>query len=213
MHTLHHLIDIFLHLNQYLANIVAQYGIWTYVLLFVIIFCETGLVVTPFLPGDSLLFAAGAVANNSSLNIHLLSLLLITAATLGNISNYYIGRWAGPKIFSQKTSRWLNRKHLEQAHEFYETYGGWAIVFARFVPIIRTFAPFVAGIAKMSPAKFQLFSATSSIAWVSLFAYLGYWFGNTPIVKHNFSFIIVMVIIITIIPPIIGYLKNRLSKH
>ena len=212
MTTIHNIIDFILHINIHLANIVHSFGLWSYLILFLIIFAETGLVVMPFLPGDSLLFAAGALAGISTLNPHALVLSLIVAAILGNTVNYAIGYWLGPKVFRLPKSRWFNPAYLQKAHNFYERFGGRAIILARFIPIIRTFIPFVAGIARMHWIRFQLFNFIGSIAWVGIIIYLGYFFGNTPIMQENFSLIVIAIIIISLIPPLIGYIKHRRAK-
>jgi membrane-associated protein len=205
------LIDIFFHLDQHLNAWAAALGVWVYLILFLIIFCETGLVVTPFLPGDSLLFAVGALAasDGSPLNIATVILLLCTAGILGDAVNYSVGLRLGPKVFHSDTSRWLNRKHLLRAQSFYERYGGKTIVLARFISIIRTFAPFVAGIGKMRYRRFAIFNFTGAIAWVTLFALGGYRFGNIPAIKRNFHFVIVAIIIISIMPAVIEFFLER----
>jgi membrane-associated protein len=181
-------------------------------ILFLIIFAETGLVVMPFLPGDSLLFAAGALAGISTLNPHILVFSLMIAAILGNTVNYTIGYWLGPKVFHLPKSRWFNPAYLQKTHSFYERFGGRAIILARFIPIMRTFIPFVAGIARMHWARFQLFNFIGSIAWVGIIIYLGYFFGNTPVMQENFSLIVIVIIVISLIPPLIGYIKHRRTK-
>lgn len=212
MHHLKELIEFILHINIHLAAMVSSFGNWTYVFLFLIIFAETGLVVTPFLPGDSLLFAAGALASISTLNIHMLVICLMFAAILGNTTNYAIGYWIGPKVFHYPKSRWFNPAYLHKAHSFYEKYGGRAIILARFIPIVRTFAPFIAGVARMNWARFQLFNLIGSVAWVAVILYLGHLFGNVPAVKHNFSFIVMGIIIISLLPPVIEFIRHKRSK-
>jgi membrane-associated protein len=202
-------VDWVLHMDRYLPGWVELLGAWLYVLLFAVIFCETGLVVTPILPGDSLLFAAGSVAAVSSLNLPLLLLLLIAAAILGDAVNYTLGYHIGPKVFRYENSRLLNKKHLLRAHEFYERYGGKTIVLARFIPIIRTFAPFVAGIGKMTYPKFALYNVTGGVVWVALFLLGGYFLGNMPTVKANFSLVIAAILVISVIPIGIEYLLAR----
>jgi membrane-associated protein len=209
MHTISIFIDFILHLNQHLAEIVSSVGNWSYVILILIIFAETGLVVTPFLPGDSLLFAAGALASISSLNVYVLILTLILAGIAGNSTNYAIGYWLGPKVFHFPKSRWFNPIYLTKAHSFYEKYGGRAIILARFIPIIRTFAPFVAGIARMHWARYQLFNIIGSVTWVGLFITLGYFFGNVPFIQKNFSLVMIAIIFISILPPFIEYIKQK----
>ena len=205
------LIDIALHLDRYLNTWAGDLGLWTYVLLFVVIFAETGLVVTPFLPGDSLLFAVGALAasEGSPINVWLVGILLTIAAVLGDAVNYSIGKYVGPKVFSRETSRLLNKEHLMRAHKFYEKHGGKTIILARFIPIIRTFAPFVAGIGEMSYPRFALYNITGGVAWVWSFLLIGYWFGNQPFVKKNFTYVILGIIIISVIPVVIEFIKAR----
>ena len=202
-------IQILLHLDQHLSWLIQNYGTWVYVVLFLIIFCETGLVVTPFLPGDSLLFVAGALAANGDMEIAALLFLLMTAAFSGDNTNYWIGRFLGPKLFSREKSRFLNRAHLEKTHAFYEKHGGKTIIFARFLPIIRTFAPFVAGMGRMTYRHFVLFSLVGSIFWIGFFVLGGYYFGNLPFVKQNLTFFILGIVLISILPGIIGYLRHR----
>ncbi len=203
------LIDIALHLDQHLQVLVANYGAWVYLILFLIIFCETGLVVTPFLPGDSLLFVAGAVAAAGGMNVHLLVVLLFIAAVLGDAVNYAVGHYLGPRVFASRESRWLNPKHLERAHAFYERHGGKTIIIARFVPIIRTYAPFVAGAASMSYPRFALYNITGGALWVTSLAYAGYFFGNIPVIKDNLTLVIIAIIILSILPGVIEYLRHR----
>ena len=204
-----HLIDIVLHLDRHLVELVTQYGAWTYGILFLIIFCETGLVVTPFLPGDSLLFAVGALASTGALNATWCFALLCCAAIIGDNLNYWIGYFVGPKVFSSQSSRWLNRKHLERTHQFYEKHGGKTVIIARFMPIIRTFAPFVAGIGRMNYAKFLAFSVFGSLLWMGLFLSAGFWFGNLPIVKRNFTLVVLAIIGISLLPAVIEYWRAR----
>jgi len=203
------LLDIALHLDQHLQALVAAYGAWIYLILFLIVFCETGLVVTPFLPGDSLLFVAGTVAAAGGMDIHLLVVLLIVAAVLGDAVNYSVGHYVGPRIFSHGESRWLNPKHLERAHAFYERHGGKTIIIARFVPIIRTYAPFVAGAASMTYAKFALYNVSGAVLWVVSLGYAGYFFGNLPVIKDNLTLVIIGIIILSILPGIIEILRHR----
>jgi membrane-associated protein len=195
-------IDVFLHLDQHLGVWSQQLGPWLYVLLFAIVFCETGLVVTPFLPGDSLLFAAGALCSvpDSGLSVWLMVVLLIAAAVLGDAVNYAVGAYMGPKVFSREDSRWLNKKHLQRTHEFYEKYGGKTIILARFVPIVRTFAPFVAGVGSMTYAKFLSFNVVGAIAWVLSLLLAGYYFGQLPTIQRNFHLVIVAIIVISVLP-------------
>src|SRR5262245_21422986 len=194
MDLIHTIVDLFLHLDRHLADIIASYGGWTYLLLFSVVLLETGIVATPFLPGDSLLFAAGTFAALGSLDLGLTILLLSAAAILGDTVNYWIGRKIGPRCF-RENYRFLNRKHLEKTHAFYEKHGGKTIVIARFLPIIRTFAPFVAGIGTMSYRRFIAYNVVGGIAWVIGFVLLGFFFGNLPVVKRNFSLVILAIIV------------------
>lgn len=209
-----YLFELFLHLDKHLAEAIIKYEMWTYVLLFVVIFAETGFVVTPFLPGDSLLFAAGSLAalGNSPLNVNLLAVILIVAAVVGDSINYSIGRFIGPKIFERENTRFLKKEHLVKTHQFYEKHGGKTIILARFIPIIRTFAPFVAGIGEMTYFKFISYNIIGGVVWILLFVYSGYFFGNLEIVKKNFSFVVVAIIFISIIPMIIEFIKHKLKK-
>ncbi|MEP7339929.1 MAG: DedA family protein [Acidobacteriota bacterium] len=209
MELIKQLLDLVLHLDQHLVELVNQYQSWTYGILFLIIFCETGLVVTPFLPGDSLLFAVGALASKGQLNVSLVVVLLTLAAIIGDSVNYWIGRTIGPRIFASENSRWFNRRHLERTHAFYEKYGGKTLIFARFMPIVRTFAPFVAGIGRMTYPKFLAYSISGGILWISLLTYAGYFFGEIPIVKRNFSLVIVAVLVISVMPAVIEILRAR----
>jgi membrane-associated protein len=202
MEYISHFIDLFLHLDKHLGELVKEYGTWTYLVLFVIVFCETGLVVTPILPGDSLLFAAGAIAALGSLNPHLLVVLLTIAAVLGDAVNYQIGRYIGPAVFKKEDSRFFKRAHLEKTHAFYERYGGKTIIIARFVPIVRTFAPFIAGVGQMSYRQFALYNVVGAIAWVVIGVYAGYWFGGREIVQKNFSLIIIAIVGISLLPAV-----------
>ena len=206
------IIDIFLHLDKHLNEIIGQYGTWTYLILFLIIFCETGLVITPFLPGDSLLFAAGAIAALGNLNVFWLFVLLTIAAIIGDTVNYWIGHWVGPRIFHRENVRFLNKKHLERTHEFYERYGGKTIIIARFVPIVRTFAPFVAGIGSMTYWRFIAYNIIGGIAWVAICVFAGYYFGNLEIVKNNFSLVIIAIVLISVLPMAVEYLRHRMSR-
>jgi membrane-associated protein len=208
------LIDLFLHLDQHLAEFVTAYGPWIYGLLFLIVFAETGFVVTPFLPGDSLLFATGALAATGVLDVTLSSALLVAAAVLGDAVNYAAGHYVGPRVFRAEdrtgwAHRLLNREHLDRAHEFFERYGGKAIVLARFAPIVRTFVPFVAGAASMTYAKFALYNVTGAIAWVGLCVGGGYLFGNIPIVKDNFSLVVLGIVAVSLMPMVIELLRHR----
>jgi membrane-associated protein len=200
MEFLQQIVDLFLNVDAYLEQIVSYMGVWTYVLLFVVIFCETGLVVTPFLPGDSLLFAAGAVAAIApELNIIVLLVVLSAAAILGDTVNYWIGHWVGPRAFSGKI-RFLKKEHLDRTHAFYEKHGGKAIILARFVPIVRTFAPFVAGIGAMTYSKFIIYNVVGGILWVFLFTLLGYFFGQQEFVQHNFEYVVIAIVAISVLP-------------
>lgn len=211
MNVIKNFIDILLHLDKYLNLIIQNYGFGTYLLLFMIVFCETGLVVIPFLPGDSLLFAAGAFASLGSLNVVLLFLLLGLAAILGDTVNYYIGKSIGHTLYTKEKSRFIKKEYLEQTQAFYERHGGKTIIIARFIPIIRTFAPFVAGIGQMNYGRFVSYNVIGGLSWVGLFTFLGYFFGNLPVVKRNFSFVIFAIIFISILPGIIGYLNQKLK--
>ena len=202
-------IDFFIHLDQYLPVIIESFGIWLYVLVFLVIFCETGLVVTPILPGDSLLFALGSFAALGTLNIELLLILLCIAAIAGDTVNYTIGHFIGPKVFQYEDRRFFKKKYLIKTHEFYEKHGGKTIIIARFMPIIRTFAPFVAGIGAMTYIKFISYNIIGGIAWVCLFLLGGYWFGNIPSVKNNFTLVIVAIVILSVMPGIIEYFRQR----
>lgn len=202
------LVDFILHIDEHLNSIIVQYGTWTYAILFAIIFVETGLVVMPFLPGDSLLFAAGAFASRGSLNPFVLTLLLSLAAVMGDTVNYWVGRYFGPRVFKTE-SRLLNHRHLERAQEFYERHGGKAIVFARFVPIVRTFAPFVAGVGAMNYPRFLFYNVVGGVAWITLFVWAGFFFGNIPAVEKNFELVIFAIIGLSVVPMIIEYWKER----
>ena len=205
------LIDLFLHLDQYLGTVVQTYGAWTYLLLFFVIFMETGFVVTPFLPGDSLLFAAGTFAALGWLNLALLFLLMAGAAILGDTANYWIGHYIGPRAFSSDI-RYLKREYLDRTHAFFEKHGGKAVVLARFVPIVRTFAPFVAGVGAMTYSRFLFFNVFGGALWVTLFLSVGYFFGNLPFVKHNFELVILAIILISVLPMFTEYLKERRKR-
>lgn len=206
------LIDLVVHLDDHLQALVANYGAWVYLILFLIVFCETGLVVTPFLPGDSLLFVAGAIAAAGGMNIHLLVLLLFIAAVLGDAVNYGVGHYLGPRVFRSRESRWLNPRHLERAHAFYERHGGKTIIIARFVPIVRTYAPFVAGAARMPYPRFALYNVTGAALWVASLGYAGYFFGNIPVIKDNLTLVILAIIFLSILPGVVEYLRHRNSS-
>uniref|UniRef100_UPI00289758D7 DedA family protein n=1 Tax=Pantoea septica TaxID=472695 RepID=UPI00289758D7 len=205
MEFVHFLVDFILHIDVHLAELVAQYGIWIYAILFLILFCETGLVVTPFLPGDSLLFVAGALAAlpGNDLNVHLMAALLVVAAVLGDAVNYTIGRLFGERLFSNPNSRIFRRSYLDKTHAFYDRHGGKTIILARFVPIVRTFAPFVAGMGHMSYRHFALFNVAGALAWVLLFSYAGYLFGDLPVVQENLKLLIVGNIVVSVLPGVI----------
>jgi len=204
------LLDLFLHLDKHLSAVVQQYGLWTYLFLLIVVFCETGLVVTPFLPGDSLLFAAGALSANANAELNPLWLFvaLSAAAIAGDTVNYWIGAVVGPKAFSGNI-RFLKKEYLDRTHRFYERYGGKTIIIARFVPIVRTFAPFVAGIGAMNYARFIVYNIVGGLAWVAIFIFGGYWFGNLRIVKENFSMVVIAIILISVMPMVIEYLRAR----
>lgn len=201
--------DFFIHLDRYLGLIIQAFGNWTYVIFFLVIFCETGLVVTPFLPGDSLLFGLGTFAALGLLEIEWLLILLSIAAVAGNMVNYAIGQFVGPKVFHKGNVRFLNKEYLDRTHRFYEKHGGKTIVIARFIPIIRTFAPFVAGIGNMTYTRFTLYNVLGSIAWVTIFIAGGYYFGNLPVVKRNFTLVIFAIIIISVLPIVFEYIRQR----
>ncbi|BCA26907.1 DedA family protein [Metapseudomonas otitidis] len=203
-------IDLVLHLDQYLNLLVTNYGPWIYAILFLVIFCETGLVVTPFLPGDSLLFIAGAVCANGAMDPVLLALLLMSAAILGDSTNYLIGRTTGERLFSRPNSKIFRRDYLERTHEFYDRHGGKTVTLARFLPIVRTFAPFVAGVGRMPYGRFVAFSVAGSILWVGGLVTLGYFFGNVPFIKQNLSLLVIGIILLSLLPMIIGFLHRRL---
>lgn len=205
------LVQIFLHLDKYLTQVISQYGTLTYGLLFFVIFMETGFVVTPFLPGDSLLFAAGALSSTSSLNIWLIYFLLIGAAFLGDTANYWAGHFVGPKIF-ERESKFIKKEYLTKTHRFYEKHGDKAIILARFIPIVRTFAPFVAGIAKMTYGHFITYNIIGGVLWVSLFTWGGYFFGNLTFVKANFHYVVLAIIFLSITPIIYEWLNHAFKK-
>lgn len=212
MELLQSVIDYFLHLDEHLGGLVREYGGWTYTILFLIIFCETGLVVTPFLPGDSLLFATGAIAGTGALNVTALIFLLIAAAILGDSVNYWIGSTIGTRMFKEN-ARILKMDYLRRTEVFFERYGGKTIVIARFVPIVRTYAPFVAGAARMRYSRFLTYNVVGAIAWILLFVLGGYLFGGIPVVEDNFTLVIVVVIALSLLPPLIEYLKTRTERR
>jgi membrane-associated protein len=212
MELLKSLIEILLHLDVHLDLAIRDYGMWTYGILFLIIFLETGLVVFPFLPGDSLLFAGGTFAALGSLDVRWLIIFLSIAAIAGDTVNYWIGHATGPKVFKREKSRFFNKKHLHRTHQFYEKYGGKTIIIARFIPIIRTFAPFVAGIGSMTYGRFIIYNVSGGISWVLIFVFGGYFFGNIPFIRQNFSLVIVAIILLSILPGIIEILRHRKSS-
>ena len=208
------ILDFILHIDQYMINIVQEYHAWTYIILFIIIFCETGLVVTPFLPGDSLLFVAGAIASlpGTPLEVNILVLILFFAAVLGDSCNYMIGHLFGRKLFNNPNSRIFKQSHLDKTHEFYKKYACKTIIIARFVPIVRTFAPFVAGMGKMHYYYFMVYNLIGGAAWVALFCYAGYFFGDLPIVQENLKLLIVAIIVISILPAIIEVIRAKMKS-
>jgi membrane-associated protein len=212
MEYLTYFIDIVLHLDKHLAMLVQQYGQWIYVILFVIIFSETGFVVTPFLPGDSLLFVAGALAAVGGMDIAILMVVLMAAAILGNMLNYQIGRYLGPKVFHWEQSRFFNRAALDKTHAFYEKHGGKTLVISRFLPLFRTFAPFVAGIGAMSYARFTFFNLIGGVSWVGSLTLAGYLFGNLPWIQKNLTLVILVIIAISLLPLLIGWLQHRKAE-
>lgn len=201
--------DLLVHLDRHLADVIRAYGAWVYLILFLVIFCETGLVVTPLLPGDSLLFVAGGLAALGGMNVHLLVALLVAAAILGDAVNYAIGRYLGRRLFTNRSSRLLNPAHLDKAHAFYERHGGMAVVIARFVPIVRTYVPFVAGMAEMSYPKFAFYNVSGAILWVVSLCYAGYFFGNLPWVRANLTLIIFGIIGVSLLPLVFAWMKSR----
>jgi membrane-associated protein len=204
------LADFIIHIDRHLAEIIASYGLWTYGVLFLIIFAETGLVVMPLLPGDSLLFAAGAFCAKpeTGLNVHLMAGLLFVAAILGDTVNYWIGRKVGPAVFKREDSIWLRKKHLDKAHAFFEKYGGRAVILARFVPIVRTFVPFIAGVGSMTYPRFMAYNVVGGFVWIYFFTYAGYLFGNQPFVQKNFKLVILAIIILSVLPIVIEFVRE-----
>jgi membrane-associated protein len=202
-------IDIFIHLDQHLSLLIQSFGGWAYLIVFLVIFCETGLVVTPILPGDSLLFGLGAIAAMGALKVEWLFVMLSIAAIAGDTVNYMIGHYVGPRVFARESGRFFKKEYLERTHRFYEKYGGKTIVIARFVPIIRTFAPFVAGIGSMTYSRFIAYNIVGGISWIALFIFGGYYFGNLSIVKRNFTLVIFAIILISILPGVIEYVRQR----
>jgi membrane-associated protein len=209
MEFLSQFVDVVLHLREHIGDLIAQYGPQIYIIFFLVVFCETGLVLTPFLPGDSLLFTAGAFSALGQLNIGLMFALLSAAAILGDTVNYWIGHYLGPKVFRWKKSRLFNPAHLQRTHAFYEKYGGKTIILARFVPIVRTFAPFVAGVGAMTYSKFILYNIVGALAWVAICLFAGYWFGNMPWVAQHFEIVLIGIIFVSILPMVYEYLKSR----
>jgi membrane-associated protein len=211
MDLLRSVIDLFLHLDQHLNRVIADYGVWSHLILFLIVFAETGLVITPFLPGDSLLFAAGTFAALGSLDLWLLVVLLTGAAILGDTVNYWVGAWVGPRAFSGNI-RFLRKDYLDRTHAFYEKHGGKTVILARFVPIIRTFAPFVAGVGAMSYPKFITYNVVGAVLWVGLFVPAGYYFGNIPAVRKNFTLVILAIIALSVVPIALEAIRSRRSR-
>jgi membrane-associated protein len=202
------IVDLFLHLDKHLSQVISHYGVWANLILFLIVFAETGLVVTPFLPGDSLLFAAGTFAALGALDVRLLLVLLVAAAIIGDTVNYWVGAWIGPRAFSGRV-RWLRKDYLDRTRAFYEKHGGKTIIIARFIPIIRTFAPFVAGVGAMSYGKFLLYNVVGAVLWVGLFVLGGFFFGNIPVVKENFTIVILAIIAISVMPIVLEAVRAR----
>ncbi len=202
-------IDVVLNLNRYLEGWVTAYGPWIYLILFIVIFAETGLIVTPFLPGDSLLFIAGSLAAAGGMDVHLLVFVLTVAAILGDAVNYRVGAWMGPNLFKDNNARYLKREYLDRAHDFYEKWGGFAIILARFTPFLRTYVPFVAGLSRMTYAKFATYNIVGGILWVASLTYLGYFFGNIPWIKANQGLVVIGIIIVSLLPAIYGLIKSR----
>jgi membrane-associated protein len=207
------LIEFALHIDKHLFDLCAMYGVWIYAILFLIVFCETGLVVTPFLPGDSLLFAVGSLAAIGAMRIEYAIPMLMAATFTGDNTNYWIGRKVGPKVFSQEKSRLFNKEYLNRTHIFYDQHGKITVIFARFLPIIRTFAPFVAGIGRMTYHIFLLFSVLGAMLWVNVFVLVGYFFGNIPFIKQNFSIVIIALILIPGTPALIEFIRQILARR
>ena len=206
------LIDFILHIDQHLIELTQTYGLWIYAILFLIVFCETGLVVTPFLPGDSLLFAAGAVAALGGMNVHMAAALLLAAAVIGDAANFAIGKYFGEKLFAKPDSRVFKREYLDKTHAFYEKYGGKTIILARFVPIVRTFAPFVAGMGNMHYGHFIRYNIIGALMWVGLLTYAGYFFGELPVVKNNFGLVVIGIIVVSVLPMAVEIAKAKWGK-
>ena len=207
------IIDFILHIDQHLTELAAQYGVWIYGILFLIIFCETGLVVMPLLPGDSLLFAAGSIAAIGEMNIHLMVVLLIIAAILGDAVNFMIGKFFGEKLFANPNSKIFKQSHLQKTQQFYAKHGGKTIILARFIPIVRTFAPFVAGMGHMTYHHFLAYNVIGGVLWVTIFSYLGYFFGNLPIVKDNLSLVLVAIIVLSVLPAIVEIIRHKRAAN
>ncbi len=205
-------IDFFIHLDKYLTDIIHSIGSLSYIVIFIIVFCETGLFVTPFLPGDSLIFVIGSLSAIGALNLWISTIVLMSAAIIGDTVNYHIGKFLGPKIFKKQNVRFLNRKHLDKAHEFYEKHGGKTVIIARFIPIIRTFAPFVAGMGSMSYGRFILYNIVGGVSWVSICIFSGYFFGNIPVVSENFTLVILAIVAISALPILISWISSRAGK-
>ncbi len=212
MNYLHSIVDFVLHLDKYLGSVILHYHEWTYILLFTIIFCETGLVVTPFLPGDSLLFVAGSLATSDGLNPTLLYFLLLIGAILGNTVNYFIGRYLSEKILSQGKIRFIKSEYLDRTQSYYQRYGGWTLIIARFLPIVRTFAPFMAGVGKMNYMKFMVYNVVGAFLWISFFYLGGYLFGNLPIVRENFSLVVLIILVVSIVPLVAHFVRGYFKK-
>ncbi|MBI1826256.1 MAG: DedA family protein [Planctomycetes bacterium] len=212
MNFIHWFMDVFLHLDRHLADVIQSCGVWTYALLFLIVFCETGLVITPVLPGDSLLFATGALAAGGSLDVFVLAVFLSVAAILGDTANYWIGKYLGRWIIHHPR-RWVNQKHIDRTHAFFEKYGGKTIIIARFVPIIRTFAPFVAGVGAMTYFQFLIYNVVGGVLWVGICLAAGYWLGTRPVVKENFSLVILAIVFISILPALYEFWRMRASRE
>jgi membrane-associated protein len=206
-------LDLVLHLDQHLTVLIHNYGTWVYLLLFLIIFSETGLVVAPFLPGDSLLFVAGTMAAAGALDVHALFALLVLAAFCGDNTNYWIGRYLGPRVFKRERSRLFNPAHIKRTQRFYEKHGGKTVILARFLPIVRTFAPFVAGIGRMLYPRFMFYSFSGSVFWIGFFVYGGYYFGNIPVVKNNLTVFILGIIVVSVLPGVIGFLRQKFGRN
>ena len=206
------LIDFILHIDQHLIELTQTYGLWIYAILFLIVFCETGLVVTPFLPGDSLLFAAGAVAALDGMNVHMAAALLLAAAVIGDAANFAVGKYFGEKLFAKPDSRVFKREYLDKTHAFYEKYGGKTIILARFVPIVRTFAPFVAGMGDMHYGRFIRYNIIGALMWVGLLIYAGYFFGELPVVKNNFGLVVIGIIVVSVLPMAVEIAKAKWGK-